>query len=382
MGKSGFVCASACVLVSGSMLGCSASVGGPTESIGEIAEAVRTVSHVPPGGTVWQIPGQLMVGADGKTLYDLDTTAAGTGVLSRVGDDGRTHWSYAMTSRDVDPQCLYDDELVVADGADLVGIDPDRGKRTWSTAIAGASPFGLACPAHGDFVLVSATQLDATMSFDASQSLTAVDRGRGRVLWTYTLARPADVAPGGFFTLLEIGSTSRSVVVQELRSGASPVKVLDARSGHVRWSHDIDSNTEYAVVDAHDRVYVVHNDFTNDVHFVSRLSRETGDVAWTVGSGSDYFEVSFGDDDATYLTTSHTIAKVNPHTGKALWSYARPADQPSAPTFLMDGRVLASYYSADYSTMFLDAIDAAGHVRWHASYSGSPSLVLDSLDRP
>jgi outer membrane protein assembly factor BamB len=384
MGTSGFVCGwvSTCVLVSGMLPGCSAAVGGPTEPTGEITEAVRTVSPVPPGATVWQTPGQLMVGADGKTLYGLDATATGTTSLSRVGDDGKARWSFAMTAPDVVPQCLYDDTLVAADGAELVGIDPARGRRTWGRAIpGGVSPYGLVCPAHGDFVLVPTTQLDATSSFVASESLTAVERGRGHALFTYTFVRPADVAPGGYFALLELGSTSGSVVIQELRPGASPVRVLDARSGRVRWSHDIDSNTETAVVDAHDRVYVVHNDVTLDVHSVSRLSRESGHVEWTVvGGAGDYLEVSFADD-ATYLTTSHTVARVDPHTGKALWSYARPADQPSPPTFLKDGRVLASHYSADFSTMFLDAIDAAGHVTWHASYTGGPSLVLDNLDR-
>jgi outer membrane protein assembly factor BamB len=105
-------------------------------------------------------------------------------------------------------------------------------------------------------------------------------------------------------------------------------------------------------------------------------------VEWTVAGGAgDFLEVSFGPDGATYLTTSHTVAKIHPDTGKSFWSYARSSDEPSAPTFLKDGRVLASYYSADYSTMFLDAIDANGHVAWHASYTGEPSLVLDNLDR-
>jgi hypothetical protein len=372
----------ACVLVCG-MTGCSAAVGGgATESTSEITEAVRTTAHVAPGATLWQVPGLLMVGADAKTLYGLDATASGTSLLSRVDDDGHTRWSFEMTSPDVVPQCLYDDTLVAADGAELLGIDPGRGKRTWHRSIPGAvSPYDLVCPDRGDFVLVPTTQFDATQSFVESESLTAVDRGDGHVLWTYTFARPADVAPGGYFALLYLGSTARSVAIQELREGASPVKLLDARRGHVRWSHDVDSNTETPVVDAHDRVYVVHNDVTLDVHSVSRLSHG-GDVKWTVpGGADDFLEVSFGPDGATYLTTSHTVAKIHPDTGKSFWSYSRSADQPSAPTFLKDGRVLASYYSADYSTMFLDALDANGHVTWHASYSGGPSLVLDSLDR-
>jgi outer membrane protein assembly factor BamB len=383
MGKIGFVRASACVLVCGSMVGCSAAVGGgSTESTSEVTEAVRTASHVAPGATVWQLPGGLMVGADAKTLYGLDAAASGGSTLSRVDDDGHARWSFAMTAPDVVPQCLYDDTLVVADGAELEGIDPAHGKRTWHTAMAGGvAPSDIECPVHGDFVLVPTTQFDATQTYVASESLTAVDRGDGHVLWTYTFARPADIAPGGYFALLYLGSTARSVAIQELRAGASPLKVLDARSGHVRWSHDIDSNTETAIVDAHDRVYVVHNDVTLDVHSVSRLSH-AGDVEWTVAGGAgDFLEVSFGGADATYLTTSHTVAKIHPDTGKAFWSYARPADEPSAPTFLKDGRVLASYYSADYSTMFLDAIDANGHVAWHASYTGEPSLVLDNLDR-
>jgi outer membrane protein assembly factor BamB len=390
MGSTKFVCAlsSTCVLVSGSMLGCSAAVGGstePTEPTGAVAEAVVTTTHVPSGTTVWQTPGQLMVGADGKTLYGLDTSATGTTSLAHVGNDGKDRWSTALTSTSpqVVPQCLYDDILVVADGAELVGIDPGSGRRTWSTAIpGGVSPYGLVCPAHGDYVLVPTTKLDAATSSVVSESLTAVERGRGRVLWTYTFARPADVAPGGYFALLELGSTSHSVAIQELRTGPSPVKLLDARTGHVRWSHDIDSNTETAVVDAHDRVYVVHNDVTLDVHSASRLSHDSGHVAWTVAAGAgEWFEVSFGPDGSTYLTTSHTVEKVDPGTGRKIWSYARPADEPSAPTFLKDGRVLATYYSADFSTMFLDALDASGHVAWHASYAGGPSLTLDNLDR-
>jgi outer membrane protein assembly factor BamB len=327
-----------------------------------------------------------MVGADAKRLYGLAPTNTGTSVLSRVTDDGRFLWSHAMTSPDVDPQCLYDDTLVAADGAELVGIDPRQGRQTWSTAIpGGVLPFGLVCPTHGDFVLVPTQQVDATTSQVTSESLTAVDREHGRVLFTYTFARPADVTPAEYFALLDLGSTSRSVVVQELRPGASPVKVLDARRGHVRWSHDIDSSTESAVVDSHDRVYVLHNDVVADVHSVSRLSRDRGDVEWTdVGGAGDFLEISFGGDGSTYLTTSHTAAKVDPDTGKALWSYSRPADEPSSPTFLNDGRVLAPHYSADFSTMYLDALDAHGHVTWHASYTGAPggpSLVLDDLQR-
>jgi outer membrane protein assembly factor BamB len=286
--------------------------------------------------------------------------------------------SYLGAAPRLEPGCQYEDMVVTQSDGQLLAIEPRLGTKLWGALMPEGSSHRLLCPAQGGAIFVLSTAYDAA-SWPVTQTLSAVDRKEGQIIWTHRVGRPEDLPADGSWSLLLLGSSSTTVGIEELRPGASWVKVLDAATGALRWSHAVATDAEAPVLDAEGRVYVQRNDDSKR-HAVSLLDPTTGNVKWTIAQeGEDQLGVTFGRAGRTYLATSHALRKIDPETGASIWTYAK--SEVFSPTFLEDGRVLASWRGPDGTESKASLIDDDGRALWYRCYEHAPHVAVDERAR-
>jgi hypothetical protein len=333
--------------------------------------------EVSSGQIAWETPGSLFAGPH-KALFNLATPLEGSAFLSRIGDDGKSRWSYELSpSAELAQECIYEDAIVVKNGTELVAVEPMHGKKLWALPLQSAEDWVI-CPSGGHLVFTETAQHDENYNL-LSQALNAVRREQGGVVFSHEVSRPADLPEGTFWELLFLGATNDEVAVATTGLPQSSISVLEARSGGVRWSHGYNWVNQGATVDARGRVYLSENDFETNTHRIQRLSRSTGNVTWEIDRSADgWASLLFGTLGETYLVTPSSLTKVDPGNGRVAWRFAGPSpDQSIAPTLLDEGRVLIGSSNTDATETYGTLLDPSGRVAWRRTFAGSGSFITD-----
>lgn len=308
------------------------------------------------GQLAWSADNSYLFVDSQKRLYRQDNS--GNRFVAVDKASGRDHWSHSSNAYQTPyAQCNDPHRVFLLGDGKLKALNPSDGKVKWvfdSKDQAGS----LFCPAgDGHMVLVSSRESEGRIHY--------VNRDNGQRKWEHK----ADGFPSF------VARANGRVLISIYKGDKTLLKSLDANSGHVQWTREM--NGDYPLATNKGDVIVSR---TNEF---SKVNLDNGKNAWTFyGNGDAY--LGYNESGHIYARQGHEIIRLDSATGHKIWSHTSPEGAGianSVTNILRNGDVIVrTEYGNGQATTKL--YDPSGRKLWeNQALTGTGWMAEDSAGK-
>ncbi|MGP4046495.1 outer membrane protein assembly factor BamB family protein [Streptomyces sp. 2A115] len=200
----------------------------------------------------------------------------------------------------VEGSWLTDKVYAKADVRQVIGYDPDTGKKSWTLPLTGLTCAGSPEVTKDGVAVVVAEEAKRTKAdpYPQCTQVTAFDLDTGKALWTKS------IAPGGGekAAFKEVSITGTTVAAGSGNSGGA---AFDLTTGKVLWQPKVDTCQDVGYAGGEQLVAVRKcGDYGNEKYEVQLLDPKTGTVKWG-------YKLPTGIDNAKVISTKPVVFGVD-----------------------------------------------------------------------